>query len=237
MNSGTFHISSQEWRYFSREKAIIHTTHLAQLPSGTPGDTILIDSTAPASSNNNNFSVPPVSIPSFPGINVVENLKFSRNTLPDVFGSVGMNKTVLAQKNCIIQFSTWAPSLMQFYITPNAAGWYLLHVQAQSDARNASYLGPTSSQSISCSIDRMPVGLQSTQIAGNSQAIQMIGIFGTGPNQWSTSTYSIDNQLMCHGQAIFIIPKNNTVVFTGQLLGNAPDAQLTGYLFKIADIP
>ncbi len=47
MISGTFHTTAQEWRYFSREKALIHTAHFAQLPTGIPGDPVFIPITPP----------------------------------------------------------------------------------------------------------------------------------------------------------------------------------------------
>lgn len=240
MISGTFHISSQEWRYFSREKSIIHTAHMAQLPTGTPGDTVLIGNTAPASTNNNNFSVPPISLPSFPGINVTENVTFSRTTLPDVFGSVGLNKTILAVKNCVIQFAGWDINSRQFYITPNQAGRYFFHIEVQSDNRDAGYLGPPFqgvNQFIMASIDRMPVGFTSTQIIQYVQEIAMSGRFVPPAPYWSNATYSLDNQMRVSADAIAIVPKNNTVVWTGSYLGNAPDAQVCGYMFKIQDLP
>lgn len=252
MISGTFHISSQEWRYFSREKAIIHTAHLAQLPSGTSGETVLIDSTSPSSSNNNNFSVPPVSIPSFPGISVIENVTFSRTTLPDVFASIGQNKTILAQKNCIIQFAGWSAQLMQFYVTPNQSGRYFFYIEAQGDPRDAAYQGPIDptlspqpayASYISCGVQKIPTGFSSNTIvgAGGSQQITMQGFFapwGSPPQPyWSTTTYNLATQLTTRGWGIDIVSKNQTCVFSGNFLGNAPDAQLTGYMFKIADIP
>lgn len=42
MVSGTFHPISQQWRYFSREKAIVHTLHLAQIPPYVTGQTVTI---------------------------------------------------------------------------------------------------------------------------------------------------------------------------------------------------
>lgn len=69
MISGSFHVSSQEWRYYSREKSLIHTLHLAQLPPSRVGDTVLIAST-PAAQNQNGFQVPGLKIPALPAFNV-----------------------------------------------------------------------------------------------------------------------------------------------------------------------
>lgn len=47
MISGTFIPRAQEWRYYSREKSLIHTLHLAELPSGTIGDSVFIQIVPP----------------------------------------------------------------------------------------------------------------------------------------------------------------------------------------------
>lgn len=66
MNSGTFHLTSQEWYYSSREKMVGHTVHLAQLPDDRAGQGIFIDSTPPTGTDGNNFSnVPPFDVPDF----------------------------------------------------------------------------------------------------------------------------------------------------------------------------
>lgn len=66
MNSGTFHTTSQEWYYSSREKMVGHTVHLAQLPDDRVGQGVFIDSTPPTGTNGNNFSnVPPFAVPDF----------------------------------------------------------------------------------------------------------------------------------------------------------------------------
>lgn len=68
MISGAFHTTSQEWRYFSREKALIHTLHLAQLPSGTSGDTVTIGAVPPTGTGGtkgNGFNVGNLTVPDF----------------------------------------------------------------------------------------------------------------------------------------------------------------------------
>lgn len=230
MISGTFHVSSQEWRYFAREKSIVHTLHLGQLPpTGTkPGDTVLIDSAAPSANNNSsNFSVPKISIPAFPDINITETVKTTRTTLPNVFGSVGMNKTILAQKNVNIQFAGWDPFHRQFYMTPNQSGWYYFYVEVQGDFRDISYLGPGNNPNVFCGVG---VGLAS--ICGNQQEIKMSGLFDA--THWNSNMY-ISTRLRSCAHGIAVIDANRTVVWTGTNLGNAPDAQMTGYMFKIAE--
>lgn len=66
MNSGTFHLTSQEWYYSPREKMVGHTVHLAQLPDDRVGQGVFIDSTPPTGTDGNNFSnVPPFAVPDF----------------------------------------------------------------------------------------------------------------------------------------------------------------------------
>lgn len=64
MISGAFHVMAQEWRYYSREKSLIHTLHLSELVTTHPGDTIEIASTAPTGNNK----VPPITFPPLPGV-------------------------------------------------------------------------------------------------------------------------------------------------------------------------
>ena len=61
MISGTFHPSAQEWRYFSREKALIHTLHLGQLPASTPGNSVFIQAVPPSGTHSGrNINVPSI---------------------------------------------------------------------------------------------------------------------------------------------------------------------------------
>lgn len=62
MNSGTFHVMGQSWRYYSRERAIINSISLAQLPSGTAGDQVTIP-VVPPTGTGVNFSVPKPTLP------------------------------------------------------------------------------------------------------------------------------------------------------------------------------
>lgn len=64
MISGVFHPAGQEWRYYSREKALIHTLHLAQIPTPRNGESVFITPVPPTGTAGSNFSVPPLSFPS-----------------------------------------------------------------------------------------------------------------------------------------------------------------------------
>lgn len=236
MISGTFHASSQQWRYFSREKAIVHTLHLSQLPSGTSGDTILIASTAPPASNNNNFSEPKINMPpsSTFGGGATLNLQFSRNTLSRVFGSVGRDKTILAQKNMTIQFAGWSPQWREFYMIPGEAGWYMIYVEVAGDFRDINYQGPPNPYGNPLAMVLCNVAFSPSVVPINSNGgSAMIGFFDA--THWSTNMY-ISYQNGARGHAICVVDKGQVIRFQGVDLGNAPDAQLTGYMFKIAEI-
>jgi hypothetical protein len=56
MVSGTFHITSAEWRYFSREKSIVHTSHFGQVPPYVTGQSVFITPIPPTGTGNNGFS-------------------------------------------------------------------------------------------------------------------------------------------------------------------------------------
>lgn len=238
MNNEPFHPIGQEWRYFSREKSIIHTLHLAQLPTGTVGDTILIDTTPPAAQGNGgSFSVPSLKLPLGGGPGV-ENVTFTRNTLSTCFGSVGVNRTILAQMNMDIQFVDWTPQIKRIYFIPKQSGWFMVHIEAQSDNRDINYLGPVDpdttppvvqAQYIRARISKLPV----TAILGETaSAIVMNGLFdGT---HWNSGFY-----IACtHVARLTIFVRaavGQPIVLSGQLLGNEPDAYTSGYVLKIAE--
>lgn len=63
MNSGSFHVMSQGWRYFSREKSIVHTLHLAELAPMVTGQSVFITSVPPTGTSGGGFNVPPNPFP------------------------------------------------------------------------------------------------------------------------------------------------------------------------------
>lgn len=124
MVSGTFHVQSQEWRYFSREKSIVHTAHLSQLPVFSTGQTITILIAPPtgstASGNGFNFKPQP-----YPGItpyrgvditNVYNNIppiwQFDGGQVPPIIsGSYGMHSGTRGINNPLREAEEeWWPS-------------------------------------------------------------------------------------------------------------------------------
>lgn len=143
MISGTFHPIAQEWRYYSREKSLIHTLHLAQLSSGVPGNTVEIAKTP----NFNNgglgsFSVPPLQLPGPPTINNTVYNTYLQSIGSICYGCVSDTKVITAQKNCGISIDSWSSTLLQVTFNPVYSGRYLVHVHGQSDQRNSTYQGP-----------------------------------------------------------------------------------------------
>lgn len=63
MNSGTFHTMAQQWRYFSRERSLIQTLHVGELPVFNTGQTVTITPVPPTGTGNNGFSIPKFNIP------------------------------------------------------------------------------------------------------------------------------------------------------------------------------
>lgn len=146
MISGSFHPIAQEWRYYSREKSLIHTLHLAQLTTGTVGDSIAIPIQASALSSGLgklSFSVPPITLPSPPSFNATVFNTFLQSVGSACYGCVSDTKIITAQKVCGISIDSWTSTLLQVTMNPTKAGRYLIHMHAQSDQRNVSYQGPS----------------------------------------------------------------------------------------------
>jgi hypothetical protein len=141
MNSGTFHISSQEWRYFSREKSIVHTTHLAQIPSSRAGDTVLIANTAPTQNQTSKTGKSQMQVPPAPyfqtNIFNVTNDSFVISS----YGCVNYNGQILAQKNMGISVGSVGGSLAQVTMVPEESGFFVVHVEANSDLHTFGYEG------------------------------------------------------------------------------------------------
>lgn len=79
MISGVFHVMSQEWRYFSREKAIVHTAHMAELAPFTTGQTVTIP------------IIPPT------GTSVAGNFRINTGTFPVITPYRGLDITNVTQ--------------------------------------------------------------------------------------------------------------------------------------------
>lgn len=88
MNNEPFHILSQDWRYFPRQKELIATLHLGQLPEARSGDTVLILPTpATGTSTLRGYGVPPITLPP---INPYKGIDWTKSVLnfPPLWGNL-----------------------------------------------------------------------------------------------------------------------------------------------------
>lgn len=142
MNSGTFHVMSQQWRYFSREKSIVHTLHLAQLQASRRGDTVLIAPTAPTQNQSTTHgSIGPLAVPSGPYFQTNLTNVTDTSIVTDCYGCVNYNGQILAQKNMGINVISLGGSLAEIDMTPTESGFFVVHVEASSDLHSLSYQG------------------------------------------------------------------------------------------------
>lgn len=241
MNSGTFHVMSQEWRYFSREKSIIHTLHLGQLPPSGTGDTILIESTSPTSQGNGvgggQFSVPSLTMPAGPGGGVV-NFTFSQNVLSQCFGSFH-NRTILAQKNMDIVVGRWDTDMQVIIMTPKQSGWFFCSIDGNSDVRGVpmTYQGAPVDPGDHISVVAFSIRKNSPTgflIAVNSMAGYMGGLFDA--THWRADMY-ITSQLPAYTHGITIVTKGQPIWFIARYPGDITQSNMGGYMFCFSDLP
>lgn len=210
MISGSFHTTAQEWRYYSREKSLIHTLHLAQLVSSKRGDTVEVASTSPASNGGGGFSQPPLQIPPGSGLGGgVETVTFTFNTLSTCYGSVGLTQNILTQKNMIIEFGVWLNTRKEILMTPQEAGWFLIHAEFVSGERGfetpTGGVGGATAHALGVLIDRQPFP---TTIGGFDAHLFMSGfkIWPTDTDGWRPTQYL--STILSNGSTfIAVIPK------------------------------
>lgn len=144
MNQEPFHVLGQEWRYRSQNKALLHTLHLAQLPSNmtSEGDAIPVEQVPPTNGRFNGAGVPPLQLPAAPSLHATIFNTYNQFIYSDIYGCVGTDQTILAQKNCAISIDSWTSALMQVTMNPNKSGYYLIHLECQTDLRTLGYQGP-----------------------------------------------------------------------------------------------
>ncbi len=228
MISGSFHTISQEWRYYSREKALIHTLHLAQLTTGTPGDTVEIASTASKLSQGlgkTSFSVPPITLPGPPSFNATVYNTFLQSVGSVCYGCVSDTKIITAQKNCGISIDSWSSTLLQVTFSPVYAGRYLIHMHGQSDQRTVSYQGPNNDGAFT---------QQCVTDGSNTVISETVQLF----QQNMQATQSIVNVI--HSSQTVIAQVNSNAVFKITNAGAtspAPAANMGCFIMLIDPIP
>lgn len=234
MISGSFHPIAQEWRYYSREKSLIHTLHVAELPNSVAGDTIEIAATSPATNNGpgegGHFSVPPLNLGGAPSRTISVNI--SQQALPDCFAST-YNKTILAQKNVDIAFMDWSVSKREVYFTVKKSGWYVLGVQGHTDQHDLTYQGPAGDGKAVVQINRFPL-LPSNVLNQANFGVFMDGL-PADPDYWNAGHYcSLRGGGHCHAFS----PAGEKQIFSliGAGLGSLTDGSFSAWIFKIAEL-
>ncbi len=222
MNSGTFHVMAQEWRYYSREKSLIHTLHLAELVGQRSGDTVLIAST-PANPQRGGFKLPPIQLPPQPFFGGAGNIITNEAFVSDCYGCVNWMGQILAQSKMGILVNFAADTIS---FTPESSGFFMVYVEGQTDLRTLGYNGPNGDGMGTIQI--LNGGTVVTQI---SKQVQMVG------GGWNANQY-IETLLPVHSSTI--ISAAGTVTCQGvglgvHTLGNPAYAFVSMSMFKIAD--
>lgn len=217
MNQEPFHISAQEWRYHSRDKSLLHSLHLAQLPEGmnVAGESVLIEPTAASNGRFSGAGVPPLQLPSAPNINATLFNTFNQFVSSNVYGCVGTDQSILARKNCTIVIDSWTSALMKVTMTVNKRGKYLVHIECQTDLRTLGYQGPAN--------DGQCVG--NIAIDGGTSSTSNMRVYMNGAG-WDASIYV---ESIGHTSKTFISQVNGTVVFQGVNLGD-PAAAIPAHI-------
>lgn len=239
MNSGTFHVMSQEWRYFSREKSIIHTLHLGQLPPSGTGATILIDSTSPTMQGGKvgGFSVPSLNLPAGPGGGTI-NFTVSKNVLSQCFGSF-YNKTILSQKNMDIVVGRWDTDTQQIIMTPHQSGWFFVHIDGNSDIRGVPMTYQGATVDVGTVQSTILISVRKNSILGSviaqaGMAMYMGGVFD--PTHWRADMY-VTSQIPAYAIGIGVVAKGQPICFSGRYMGDPTQSSLSGYMYCFSDLP
>lgn len=219
MNNEPFHVMSQEWRYFSRQKSLIHTLHLAQLAPDLPGETVLILPTAPEKSGDGWH--PPV--PPLPGGTFGGSGKIITNTglILDCYGSVSYNGTITAQNKMDITVGPLGATEKIITMMPTESGFFMVHVEGQSDLHMFGYQGIAGDGKITVQIFDGGIG-------GVPKAFNDYQVLMSGPD-WSGTQY-LDSLLRTSCDVIFYT--GGPIFGRGLNLG---DGTLSMWAMKIAD--
>lgn len=222
MNSGTFHVMAQEWRYYSREKSLIHTLHLSQLVTPKPGDTVLILPVPPAGRLQSR-GIPPLPVPPQPyyggGGNIITNVSM----VSDCYGFVNWMGQIVTQSKMSITVDWGGDTII---MSPQDPGYFVVHVEGQTDVRTLGYQGPSSDGAGTVQI------LEGSNII--AQTTRKIFMGGAG---WNVNQY-IDSYLSFAAEAL--VPN---ATYTGKgiglgthSLGSPSSAFISMWMFKVGNI-
>lgn len=221
-----FHVSSMEWQYHPRERAIIHTLHLAQLPAGmnAQGDAIPVPPVPDDNKGFGRFGVPPLQLPAAPSMSASIFNTFNQFVSSSVYGCVGTTQAILAQRNCGISIDFWTNTLLQVTMNPNKGGKYLIHLECQTDLRTLGYQGP---DGLGQCNGEVFIDGDSLSAGSSSMQIEMLG------SGWDSNLYI---ESVGHSSTTFISSVLGAVVFKGNNLGDpsaAVPAHISCFIMKI----
>lgn len=158
MISGAFHPMAQEWRYYSREKSLIHTLHLAELPTTINGQSIIIAPTVPTGTTggSNGFNVGPITIPDITPYNGLQINQSSFN-IPPLWMTTKDDLAVLEQSG---SYGPWSGTFSDFVANKTIAsyqwaatgGTYLVEAAARDSLAALNIMNPTEIQIFESSI-------------------------------------------------------------------------------------
>lgn len=158
MISGAFHPMAQEWRYYSREKSLIHTLHLAELPATINGQSIIIAPTVPTGTTggSNGFNVGPITIPDITPYNGLQINQSSFN-IPPLWTTTTNS---LATQNQSGSYGPWSGTIsdqvpLRFiasYQWPATGGTYLVEAEATDSLAALNIMNPTEIQIFESSV-------------------------------------------------------------------------------------
>lgn len=190
MNNEPFHVMAHDWRYNSRQKALSSSLHLAQLPADVIGETVLIAPTRPETKPGGpgGFPMPVPPGPFHGNGNIITNRYF----VTDVYGSVGYDGTITAQNKMDIQASTDT-----IVMTPTESGFYLVHVEGQSDLHTVGYQGPANDGKITVQIFN-----NGAMVAFNDSQLEMSGSGWT--LMWVDSVLRAECDVIVYGSGPFM---------------------------------
>lgn len=164
---------SQEWRYFSRQKSLVHTLHLAQLADGYPGDTVLIANTAPEKNVfGGGWAFPPMQVPGgmFGGDG---SMVTNTNMTTDCYGSVAYDGAIIAQNKMTISVGPTGDTEKIITFIPAESGFFLVHVEGQSELHTLGNQGVANDGKITAQIFLNGVG--GSPVAYNDYQVLMSG--------------------------------------------------------------
>lgn len=227
MISGTFHVMSQQWRYFSREKSIVHTLHVAQLLPTQSGDTIVIGVTPPVQANKSggfsggtSVQVPP--IPAFGGGGVFIP---PTGTIPcyALYNFINGFTQLQESKNATISFindGTTATITAQV----NEGGLFQVGAKSAVVGATPNSLAPNLNLILTVTANGQTVGL-SNQIPPNDTVVSCVNC---------AITFASNQYTQVWGGLVRVAGNGGTLVATINVLGNVLN-QAQFFLVKVAE--